>query len=213
MYVYQDGSITSEHPVRRSFYTAFPWLLLHLPMSAGLLIGGHVSAASTVDELDRGRRWLWGGGLSLGMLGMWVLGQLYRDCDPPGKLIMPKQIRLLPRLLGAIIYALLPLASEESLDATSLISTGAGISAFAVIWETIGGLEKCASVVESWRGKVENFDTIVHVGSRQAEVRRRAEREREVAGLQAMAEGRMEKEMEVEDGRNGGSGDVEKVVR
>ena len=91
MYVYEDGSITNDHPIRRSVWTAFPWLLIHLPMSAGLLIGGHVSAASTFEEeFSSGKRWLWGGGLGVGMLGMWIIAQLYCDCDPAGKLLLPK---------------------------------------------------------------------------------------------------------------------------
>ena len=91
MYVYTDGAIENDHPIRRSVYTAFAWLLVHLPMSAGLLIGGHTSAASTFEEeLHRGQRWLWGGGLGVGMFGMWIIGQLYLDCDPPGKLLLSK---------------------------------------------------------------------------------------------------------------------------
>ncbi len=90
MYVYTDGSIRSVHPIRRSGYTAFAWLLVHLPLSAGLLIGGHVSAYSTNNELESGHRWLWGGGLAVGLLGIWVIAQLFRDCDPPGKLILSK---------------------------------------------------------------------------------------------------------------------------
>jgi len=90
MYVYTDGAIDNVHPVRRSVYTAFPWLLIHLPMSAGLLIGGHVSATSTLEELDGGKRWLWGGGLGFGTLCMWVIAQLYRDRDPKGKLLLSK---------------------------------------------------------------------------------------------------------------------------
>lgn len=90
MYVYNDGAINNVHPIRRSVYTAFAWLTIHLPLSAGLLIGGHVSAASTGGELDTGRRWLWGGGLGTGMLGMWIIAQMYRDNDPSGKLLLPK---------------------------------------------------------------------------------------------------------------------------
>ena len=90
MYVYNDGAVDSVHPVRRSVYTAFAWLLIHLPMSAGLLIGGHVSAVSTYDELDSGKRWLWGGGLGFGTLCMWIIAQLYRDRDPSGKLQLSK---------------------------------------------------------------------------------------------------------------------------
>jgi low temperature requirement protein LtrA len=90
MYVYNDGSIECVHPVRRSVWTAFPWLLIHLPMSAGLLIGGHVSAYGTNHVMETGHRWLWGGGLGVGMLCMWVLAQLFSDCDDPGKLLLPK---------------------------------------------------------------------------------------------------------------------------
>jgi hypothetical protein len=90
MYVYTDGSIENVHPIRRSVWTAFPWLLIHLPMSAGLLIGGHVSAYSTHEELESGHRWLWGGGLGVGMLCMWIIAQLFRSSDPPGKLLLSK---------------------------------------------------------------------------------------------------------------------------
>lgn len=90
MYVYNDGAICNVHPIRRSVYTAFAWLLIHLPLSGGLLIGGHVSATATDEDLDGPRRWLWGGGLGAGMLGMWVIAQLWRDIDPPGKLLLPK---------------------------------------------------------------------------------------------------------------------------
>lgn len=182
MYTYTDGAISNVHPVRRSVYTAFPWLLLHLPMSAGLLLGGHVSAISTSEELDSGKRWLWGGGLGFGTLCMWIIAQLYRDRDPHGKLQLQKvsypapwkivlfnadknlqQLRLLPRLLVGIIYILLPLVPEEELSSTSLVSIGAGISGFAVIWETITSLEKGACAFESWKGQVDNFETIIDI--------------------------------------------------
>ena len=58
--------------------------------------------------------------------------------------------RIGPRLLATIITALLPLASSERLDDTSMISVIAGISAFIVVWETVGGLEKFAHIFEPW---------------------------------------------------------------
>jgi hypothetical protein len=70
----------------------------------------------------------------------------------------------------AIIYVLLPLADEEHLSETALISTGAGISAFAMIWEIIGSLERGAGIIESWHGRVANFEHVVDIGSRRAEV-------------------------------------------
>ncbi len=100
MYVFTDGAIENDHPIRRSVWTAFPWLLIHLPMSAGLLIGGHVSAYGTNHLMESGHRWLWGGGLGVGMLCMWVLAQLFLDCDPPGKLLLPKVSRHRSGLFG-----------------------------------------------------------------------------------------------------------------
>jgi len=69
-------------------------------MSAGLLIGGHVSAYGTNHLMESGHRWLWGGGLGVGMLCMWVLAQLFLDCDPPGKLLLPKVSRHRSGLFG-----------------------------------------------------------------------------------------------------------------
>ena len=90
MYTYQDGAIQSLHPCRRNVYTAFGWLLLHLPMSAGLLIGGHVGANATGEELTEAQRWLWGGGLAVGYFTLWILALLFKDMDPKGKLLIPK---------------------------------------------------------------------------------------------------------------------------
>ena len=75
-------------------------------------------------------------------------------------------MRLIPRLLGAIVYALLPLASEEELGSTSLLSIGAAVSGFVVIWEMISGLECGAAPFESWRGRVDDLNALVHVGSK-----------------------------------------------
>ncbi|KAI9664233.1 MAG: hypothetical protein M1831_002412 [Alyxoria varia] len=93
LYVYCDGAIEGLHPVRRAVWSSYGWLLLHLPLSAGLLLGGHVSAQTVLkDDLSSGQRWLWGGGLGVGMLGMFLLALLYKDADRPGRLLMPKVI-------------------------------------------------------------------------------------------------------------------------
>ena len=66
----------------------------------------------------------------------------------------------------------MPLVSEENLSPTALISTGAGISAFVVIWEMFGGLDKGAGVFESWKGRVQDSDTVIDIGSRKKVVQR-----------------------------------------
>ena len=94
MYVYGDGAVKSMHPARRSVFSAFAWLLVHLPMSAGLLIGGHACAGATrvegEDGLNDGQRWLLGGGLAAGFLALFLLAWLFKDDDPKGRLLLPK---------------------------------------------------------------------------------------------------------------------------
>ena len=58
-------------------------------------------------------------------------------------------------------------AGVGGLGSTAFISIGAAISAFVVIWETITAMEKGATPIESWSGRVENFETVIDTrGSR-----------------------------------------------
>ncbi|OCT54269.1 hypothetical protein CLCR_00278 [Cladophialophora carrionii] len=91
MYDYCDGGTESTHPIRRAVGSAFGWLLIHLPLSAGLMVGGHVCAATVPeDELNAGQRWLWGGGLGLGTFCLFLIAAMYKDEDPPGFLLLSK---------------------------------------------------------------------------------------------------------------------------
>jgi low temperature requirement protein LtrA len=153
LYVNGDGSVHTVHPIRRSATTAFAFFSLHMPMTAALLVGGHVAAVSAGrDELERGERWLLGGGLGVGMAGLWVLAMLFESKDK-GLLIMPKVVRVSMRLVVALILVLLPLTSKEHFGPVRLLSTIVGLFAFVVFWETIGGLMKGARVYESWEGR------------------------------------------------------------
>ena len=78
---------------------------------------------------------------------------------------------------------LLPLSEEERIDSTSLISIGAAISAFVVIWETVGALEKDACLFESWRGELSDdaVDFGHIVSNRHAGYRRHEDEESENA--------------------------------
>lgn len=153
LYVNGDGSIHTVHPIRRSALTAFSFFSLHMPMTAALLVGGHVAAISAGnDELDRGERWLLGGGLGIGMACLWVLAVLFQSKDK-GLLIMPKLVRVSMRLAVGLILVLLPLTSEEHFGPVKLLSTIVGLFAFVIFWETIGGLMKGARVYEKWEGR------------------------------------------------------------
>jgi low temperature requirement protein LtrA len=152
LYVNGDGSIHTVHPIRRSAVTAFTFFLLHMPMTAALLVGGHVAAVSAGhDELDRGERWLLGAGLGIGMACLWVLAMLFQSKDR-GLLITPKSVRVGIRLVVAVILVLLPLTDEKHFNTVKLLSTVMGLFAFVVVWETIGGLMKGAKVYERWEG-------------------------------------------------------------
>ncbi|KAK2608864.1 hypothetical protein QQS21_002577 [Conoideocrella luteorostrata] len=149
IYVSGDGSLQATHPIRRSAWTAFGFFLLHLPLAASFLIGGHICAISTkLHEFEDGQRWLLGGGLGVGLLCLWLYGQLYRTEDEDC-LILPKQARIGMRLVIAVILAVLP-ETHDHLTATEFIVIVMALFAFLTIWETIGGLMKGATVFEPW---------------------------------------------------------------
>ncbi|OCK84572.1 hypothetical protein K432DRAFT_344825 [Lepidopterella palustris CBS 459.81] len=151
LYVNGDGAVRSTHPLHRAVWSAFTWILMHLPLNMALLIGGHICAVSVgKDKLGRGERWLWGGGLGVGLVVLWGIAMCFRSEDEPGLLWFPKIIRMLPRLVVALVLALLPLASPERLDPTQLLSITAGLFVFLVLWETVGSLERGAGIFEPW---------------------------------------------------------------
>ncbi|RVX69833.1 hypothetical protein B0A52_05667 [Exophiala mesophila] len=158
MYVYCDGAVDGTHPIRRAVWSTFAWLLIHLPLSAGLLVGGHVSAASCDQHLSPGQRRLWGAGLGMGTLCLYVFAWLYRDDDPKGLLRFSKSKRLMPRCIAGIVFILLPLTSEAQISSPSLIIIGAVMTSLVVTWEIYGGLETGACMFESWTAPEEDYD-------------------------------------------------------
>lgn len=152
LYISGDGSLVGTHPIRRSAWTAFGFFLLHLPLAASFLIAGHISAFSVqVHEFEPGQRWLLGGGLAVGMACLWVYGMLYR-CEDENTLILSKNLRVSMRLVIAIILAVLP-ETHDHLTATEFMAVVTALFAFVVIWETVGGLLKGATIFEPWTGR------------------------------------------------------------
>jgi low temperature requirement protein LtrA len=152
LYVAGDGSLKATHPIRRSAWTAFGFFLLHLPMSASFLIGGHLCAVSVeAEEFEDGQRWLLGGGLGVGMLCLWAYGMLYKTEDE-GVMIMPKTLRIGMRLVVAIILAVLP-ETHDHLGTTDFMGVVAALFAITLIWETFGGLTCDWHIFESWEDR------------------------------------------------------------
>ena len=89
--MHNDGSLNYEHAIRHNIVTAFAWVMMHLPLVASMLAGGHVAAASTkTDELEDPELWLLCGGLGIGIICLYVIAMLHRSDDPPGTLMLPK---------------------------------------------------------------------------------------------------------------------------
>ncbi|KAM4065746.1 bacterial low temperature requirement A protein (LtrA) domain-containing protein [Hirsutella rhossiliensis] len=149
LYVSGDGSLEATHPIRRSVWTAFAFFSLHIPLSASLLIGGHVGAISTkLHEFNDGERWLLGGGLGVGLFCLWIFGMLFRSEDE-NVLVMPKYVRIGMRLVVAIILVILS-ATVRHLNATEFMAVVMALFAFLTLWETVGGLMKGAQLFEPW---------------------------------------------------------------
>ncbi|KAJ5248832.1 hypothetical protein N7468_000283 [Penicillium chermesinum] len=149
LYVHADGSVVSTHPLRHSVFTAFSWSLIHLPLIASLLAGGHVAAVSVEEEgFEDAQRWLLCEGLGVGMLCLWVFAVLHGSQDEPGTLALDKHLRMIMRPITAVIVILIPLARH--LGATSVLSIIMALFVLCVVWESITSLRCGAHIWERW---------------------------------------------------------------
>ena len=167
LYAHADGSMEHTHPLRHNVYTAFGFSLIHLPLIASLLAGGHVAAASVAErEFEDAQRWLLCGGLGAGMICLYIFALLHATNDEPGTLCLPKvshlsctfdrdnmlisiqPFRLIMRPVTGIITVLLPLAHH--LNATEILSIIMALFVLVVIWENITSLRSGAHVFEPW---------------------------------------------------------------
>ncbi|OQE21773.1 hypothetical protein PENSTE_c011G07966 [Penicillium steckii] len=150
LYTHADGSMESTHPLRHNVYTGFSFAVLHLPLIASLLAGGHVAAASVAEEdFEDPQRWLLCEGLGVGMVCLYVFALIHGSQDEPGTLFMTKHVRLILRPITALITILLPLAHH--LNATEILSIIMAMYVACLVWETVGSLKKGACFFEHWR--------------------------------------------------------------
>ena len=149
IYASGDGSVQATHPIRRSAWTAFGFFVLHLPLSASFLIGGHMCAVSTkVHQFQDGERWLLGGGLAVGLFCLWFYGMLYRVHDDH-HLLLSQRPRIIMRLAMAVILAVLP-TTHDRLNAEQFMLIVMALFVFLLIWETVGGLSRNSKIFEPW---------------------------------------------------------------
>ncbi|KAJ5813781.1 uncharacterized protein N7503_000531 [Penicillium pulvis] len=149
LYVHADGSVDSAHPLRHNIYTAFGFAIVHLPLIASLLAGGHVAAASVEEEdFEDAQRWLLCGGLGVGMLCLYAFALMHGSKDESGALCVEKPVRLIMRPITGIIVILLPLAHH--LGATSILSIIMALFVLCTVWESVSSLKSGAHFWEPW---------------------------------------------------------------
>lgn len=90
IYLHADGGMQCTHPIRHSVATGFGWTMLHLPLIACVLAGGHVAAVSTTEEFEDPQRWLLCGSLGTAMILLYIMALMHSSKDEPGLLILSK---------------------------------------------------------------------------------------------------------------------------
>jgi low temperature requirement protein LtrA len=91
LYIHNDGAMEGSHPLKHNIFASFAWVTLHLPMTACLLVAGHVSARSSQEEeIHGGELWLLCGGLGAGLICLFIIAMLHQSHDEPGVLMLPK---------------------------------------------------------------------------------------------------------------------------
>lgn len=131
MYVHADGSLKPRHPLTYSFPVVMQWLLLHNPLLGSLLAGGQVAVAGSTtlseggnsalgnngsnrsDQFTMEHSWLLCGSLSLSVFILYYFAQLAGSVEPDGRLVFPKQVRLIMRPIIGLVLLFLPFAHDR----------------------------------------------------------------------------------------------------
>jgi low temperature requirement protein LtrA len=97
-YMIGGGSIETVHPLRRSANTAFGWFALHIPLVASLTLAGEACGELVrEEEVQQGVRWMFCGGICVGLVCLAVLALLEHEKDERGTLYMRKVKEKIPR--------------------------------------------------------------------------------------------------------------------
>ncbi|KAK0562904.1 hypothetical protein OC861_005080 [Tilletia horrida] len=142
MYMMGANSKSRTHPIRRNTKSAFLWFTIHMPIVSALTLCGDACAEFVKElEVKDGVRWMLCETYAIGMIGIWVLAMIEQEKDQPGELYIPKNWRLAPRLVCAVIAIFLPLSSQEHLNTTKLLGILAATASAAVLWEMVAALD------------------------------------------------------------------------
>lgn len=182
LYTASDGSRENTeagvHALRWRATHALQWVVLHLPLSAALLIAGDICAVFVkyghtgvgvaaspdtpakegeakfpTDQEWKALRWQFCGGTAIGVFCLSWIALLHHEIDEDEctrrLLFVHYPWRRCVRLPVAVAIALLPLAPPDRLSITGLLGAVTALLALAVVWETVGGLNRRWTVLEA----------------------------------------------------------------
>ncbi|SNX81695.1 uncharacterized protein MEPE_00400 [Melanopsichium pennsylvanicum] len=142
IYCLGAGSRRITHPIRRTMWHALPYFGLHLPLVSAITLCGDATAELVREnKVAQGIRWIFSATYAIGMISTALLVMLEKEHDEPGDLFFPKQVRIAPRFVAAIIVLLLPLADQDHINSTALLGVAAALGGGAWIWQEIGALD------------------------------------------------------------------------
>lgn len=146
------------HALRRHWMTSFLFTILHLPLCMSLLLASAamnrlvISDSPNVDS-GGGLIWFFGTGLGISVITMASIGVLHKSIDdgfpgaPPeanATLIVrrtfSRRVVLATRYVAGIVMVLVPLA--KNLSSIQYLGIYVGITAFLIVEETIGRVER-----------------------------------------------------------------------
>jgi hypothetical protein len=157
--LYSNGICSKRitHPLRHSMNSAFAWFTLHIPLVSAVTLCGDSTAELIKDEeVPDGIRWIFSGAFAVAMLSLASLALLEKEHDEAGELWFSKRVRIAPRFVSAVIVALLPLASQETLNSDALLAITASLSMGTWIFQEVGAMDGPAA---PWYRKTSITDT------------------------------------------------------
>ncbi|KAF7979022.1 hypothetical protein HWV62_43999 [Athelia sp. TMB] len=146
------------HALRRHWVTSFLFTLLHLPLCMALLLASAamnrlVASPSPITDSGGGLVWFFGAGLGISVITMASIGVLHKSIDdgipgaPPEanasvivRRTFSRRVVLATRYAAGVAMVFVPLA--KSLSSIELLAIYVGITAFLIIEETVGRIER-----------------------------------------------------------------------
>jgi len=132
-----DAARVFVHALRRNWFTSISFTNIHLPLCASLILMAssmHMLVAN--DEVEQGYLWFFSGSLATTVLCIAGIGMLHHSLDRHRSAMMPHHIRMLWRIIAAVLIACMPLRTHWS--SMGFLGVNVAILAWLAAFETIG---------------------------------------------------------------------------